>query len=468
MKFIKGEDIMELGFKGPEIGLALKAANILSTQGQDYNKIKYQLIQIIKKPEQYVDRLELSDLAKYFIQKQKIANDLLNTKLRDKGVPLQIYGKELIEEGALHQMYLACKLPIAYKGALMPDGHSGYGISIGGVLATENAVIPYGVGVDIGCRMSLTIYPMRDIAKFQSELIAAIEKHTFFGAGGERIKFAEHEVIERDIFNSTSLLRGLKEKAARQLGTSGSGNHFVEFGIVEFEQDDLLPKGQYLGLMAHSGSRGLGAKIAAYYTDKAKKARKLDPSVSNLAWLMMDEEMGMEYWEAMNLAGDYAKANHDIIHQYIAKEIVDTPLIKIENHHNFAWKENHDGKDLIVHRKGATPAGNGVLGVIPGSMSTVGYVVRGKGLKASLDSASHGAGRLMSRSKAKQTFNWSKEKAALKDKEIHLIGAGVDECSSVYKDIEQVMAVQSDLVEKVAKFTPKIVRMAGADEEPED
>jgi tRNA-splicing ligase RtcB len=391
------------------------------------------------------------------------------TALRDQAVDVEIYGAGLIEEGAFHQIYQAAKLPISYKAALLPDAHQGYGLPIGGVLATENAVIPYGVGVDIGCRMALTIYEMRDITRFHSELVSAIEKNTFFGAGMEHPKRPEHEVLESDVFQTTSLLCGLRDKAAKQIGTSGSGNHFCEFGIIELSDDSLgVPAGEYLGLLTHSGSRGLGAKIAHHYTDKAKKLRKLDPKVSNLAWLMMDEEEGMEYWAAMNLAGDYAKACHDIIHQSIARSLNERALVKIENHHNFAWQERHDDKDLIVHRKGATPAGEGVLGIIPGSMATPGYVVRGKGVSASLCSASHGSGRTMSRSKAKQSIVWNHVRTQLQESSVHLMGGGVDESPGVYKNIDDVMNAQSELVDVLAKFTPRIVRMAGSDEEPED
>jgi tRNA-splicing ligase RtcB len=223
-----------------------------------------------------------------------------------------------------------------------------------------------------------------------------------------------------------------------------------------------------LALLSHSGSRGLGANIAKYYTNVAKRLRKLDPTVSNLAWLMMDESEGMEYWEAMNLAGDYAKACHDNIHMLIGKALKERPLAKIENHHNFAWKEVHDGKDLIVHRKGATPAGNGVLGIIPGSMATPGFIVEGLGNIDSLISASHGAGRAMSRTQAKQSFAWSHVKNDLETKHIKLMGGGVDEAMGAYKDIYTVMSYQSELVNVLASFMPKIVKMAGSDEEPED
>jgi tRNA-splicing ligase RtcB len=460
---LRGKDLIDLGYKpGPAISLALEA---MTKMKHSSNEEKLAMAEdVLVNPDthretEYWNRV----VDKIYPPKSPFA-------MRDVAVPVEIYGLGLIEIGAFNQIYQAAKLPVSYKAALMPDAHSGYGLPIGGVLATENAIIPYGVGVDIGCRMALSIFPMRDleVRGVRSHLATAITKHTVFGAGGELPKSADHSVMDSDTFNINATMRSLRDRAGKQLGTSGSGNHFVEFGIVEFGQDDLLPAGQYLGLLSHSGSRGMGANIARHYTDKARKLRKLDPTVANLAWLMMNEEEGMEYWAAMNLAGDYAKANHDIIHQSISKYINERPLLKIENHHNFAWKEKHDGKEVIVHRKGATPAGQGVLGIIPGSMATDGYVVRGRGEAASLESASHGAGRAMSRTAAKQQFVWGQEKQTLTERNVHLIGGGVDECYKAYKDIESVMAAQTSLVDVVAKFTPKIVRMAGADEEPEE
>jgi tRNA-splicing ligase RtcB len=459
---LRGKDLIDIGYKqGPAISLALEAMEKMKHSSNEERIATAE--DVLVNPDAYREQ-------EYW---NRVVDKLYPPKsvnaLRETAVPVQIYGQHLIEMGAYNQIYQAAKLPVSYKAALMPDAHSGYGLPIGGVLATENAIIPYGVGVDIGCRMALTIYPMRELeGQNRVELINALDKNTFFGAGVERPKMAEHEVMESSVFQMNNTIKNLKDRAAKQLGTSGSGNHFVEWGIVEFAHDDLLPAGRYLGLLSHSGSRGLGANIAKYYTDKAMKLRKLDTTYSRLAWLMMDEEEGMEYWLAMNLAGDYAKACHDVIHQSIAKAIGERPLLKIENHHNFAWREQHDGKDLIVHRKGATPAGQGVMGIIPGSMATPGYVVRGLGVADSLNSASHGAGRTMSRSAAKQQFVWGNERRTLDERGIHLMGGGVDECYGAYKDIQTVMAAQSNLIDIIAKFDPKIVRMAGSDEEPED
>lgn len=195
-------------------------------------------------------------------------------------------------------------------------------------------------------------------------------------------------------------------------------------------------------------------------------------NLKHLAWLPLDEADGAEYWTAMNLMGRYAAANHACIHHHIARALGENPILDVENHHNFAWKETHtiDGQDreLIVHRKGATPAGEGVLGVIPGSMTAPGFLVRGKGQPDSLRSASHGAGRVMSRTQAKQSFTWSGTKKLLAEHGVDLLSAGIDEVPGVYKDIHAVMAAQTDLVETLARFDPKLVKMCPPGEKPED
>jgi tRNA-splicing ligase RtcB len=257
----------------------------------------------------------------------------------------------------------------------------------------------------------------------------------------------------------------LQERARTQLGSSGSGNHFVEFGVVEIpEKDEVLgiEAGSYLGLLSHSGSRALGANIANHYTKLAKEKRKLPGEAQNLAWLSLDEEEGIEYWRAMNLAGDYASACHHIIHAKIAKQLGREPLKMVENHHNFAWKENFEGKEVIVHRKGATPAGIDVLGIIPGSMTAPGFIVKGKGEKASISSASHGAGRKLSRTAALKSITHKELNEILEKQGVKLMGGGLDEAPFAYKDIHEVMKAQKQLVETVGLFYPKIVKMDGA------
>ena len=230
-----------------------------------------------------------------------------------------------------------------------------------------------------------------------------------------------------------------------------------------------LDAGTYLAVLSHSGSRGPGAQFADHFTKIAIAAHpELPAELKYLAWLDLDDEEGQEYWSAMELMGRFASANHEIIHDNIARALKTDVLAAIENHHNFAWREQHDGREVIVHRKGATPAGDGVIGVIPGSMATPGFVVRGKGVDESLRSASHGAGRAMSRTKAKESYRWKQVRPQLEAAGVTLLSAGIDEVPGAYKDINSVMAAQADLVDVVARFDPRIVRMADGNEQPED
>jgi tRNA-splicing ligase RtcB len=235
----------------------------------------------------------------------------------------------------------------------------------------------------------------------------------------------------------------------------------VEFGDVNIQSDNNLgiAPGKYIGLLSHSGSRGMGAAIAAMYTKIAKEKCKLPREMQSMAWLNMDEEAGQEYWLSMNLAGDYAKACHDVIHKNMERVMGLDAICKVENHHNFAWKEIHDEQELIVHRKGATPASKGELGIIPGSMSSNGYIVSGMGAEGSLNSASHGAGRKMSRKEARESISKSALNNILSENKIKLIGGSVEEASLAYKDIETVMSSQQQLVKIEGSFTPKILRM---------
>lgn len=382
---------------------------------------------------------------------------------------------EGLEPEAVNQMGRACQLPVAVAGALMPDAHVGYGLPIGGVLATDNAVIPYAVGVDIACRMKLTVLdlPLRELERQREKLTKAIEVETRFGIGAMFKQRREHEVLDAD-WSVSPVTKQNQDRAWAQLGTSGSGNHFVEFGMFTIEQPtEGLPAGEYVALLSHSGSRGTGAAVCDHYSKLAMAQHPdLPKEHRHLAWLALDSEAGQEYWAAMELMGRYAAANHALIHRHLARHLGLTVLLDVENHHNFAWMEKHviagRERELVVHRKGATPAGVGVLGIIPGSMATPGFLVRGKGNAASLLSASHGAGRVMSRTKALETFAWEKVNRVLKDRGVKLISAGLDEVPMVYKDIHQVMAAQADLVEVLGRFDPKLVKMAPHGERPED
>ena len=506
-------------------------------------QIEMTLSDILEHPESYKNNEIWNKLAERLsptiIAKEFIAYDLLDEPLRYK-----TYGGKFIETLAKQQMNLAMRLPVTVAGALMPDAHAGYGLPIGGVLATDNVVIPYAVGVDIGCRMSLTIfdasadflkrctYQMKEALKdfthfgmdgglgFEQEhevldreefrltpLLRdlhgkAVRQLGSSGGGNHFVEFGEitlqeknvlnlpegsylallshsgsrglgaaiakhysllaHEVLDREEFRLTPLLRDLHGKAVRQLGSSGGGNHFVEFGEIALQENNVLnlPEGNYLALLSHSGSRGLGAAIAKHYSLLAREVCRLPREAQHFAWLDLNTEAGQEYWMSMNLAGDYARACHERIHLNLAKALGLKPLANVNNHHNFAWREEIvPGRMAIVHRKGATPAQKGQAGLIPGSMATAGYLVCGKGMEAALNSASHGGGRAMSRQKAKDSFTQSSLKKLLSQAGVTLIGGSVEEMPLAYKDIDRVMYTQETLVEVQGKFMPRIVRM---------
>jgi len=393
---------------------------------------------------------------------------------RQGSAPCRIYGEDL-EPGRAPAD--GRRLPAAGRRRRRADAGRAPGLRlpIGGVLATDAAVIPYAVGVDIACRMKMTVLdlPVSTLATGQHELARAIERETRFGVGAEFRERRDHRVMDRD-WNVTMVTRRLKDKAWAQLGTSGSGNHFVEFGVLEvFDASVGLPPGEYLALLSHSGSRGSGAAVAQHYSKVARELRPgLPHELGHLAWLDLASEAGAEYWAAMELMAHTAAANHELIHRHVALALGASVRLDIENHHNFAWRERHvltDGteREVVVHRKGATPAGLGCSASsrVDGRSRLRG---EGKGDAASLRSASHGAGRRMSRTRAKQEYTWADARRVLEDRGVTLLSAGLDEVPMAYKDIDTVMAAQKSLVETVARFDPRLVKMAPAGEAPED
>jgi len=420
---LKGKDLRKLPFTTD----AQKSVAI-NLMAQHYKYIKKAekldlLNNILAEPEKYENVEVLKSLVNLILPKV-VHKNFTSYHLNKEAKAFNIFGKKFIDQKAIDQLEVAMKLPVAIKGALLPDAHLGYGLPIGGVLATKNEVIPYAVGVDIGCRMALYILDMKanEFNKNQYALKQALKEHTHFGRTKGKIFDEEHEVLDRKIFEENKFLKNLKGKAIEQIGTSGSGNHFVEFGIVDLPADNQmkLEQGKYVGVLTHSGSRGLGAAIANHYTQVAADVCRLPKGAIHLAWLDLQSEAGMEYWQSMNFAGDYAKACHDVIHRKLNKAVGAKTLYKIENHHNFAWKEvQSNGETLVVHRKGATPAQQNVLGIIPGSMTAPAFIVSGKGNDATLNSASHGA----------------------------------------YKNIEEVIKAQNDLINIEGTFTPRIVKM---------
>ncbi|CAN5757289.1 hypothetical protein BH24DEI2_BH24DEI2_28610 [soil metagenome] len=341
-----GKTLLHHGWpQGPLLGLALQAAAALPQLSDE--EVLIQLEQVRANPKAFaVPGSEHEQLAKALLalQVQETAT------LRDEPLPAPVWGERLIDARAVEQLHNAMRLPVTVAGALMPDAHVGYGIPIGGVVALEGAVAPFMVGVDIACRMMMSVYPLvpetllGDPAK-RADLRAALREETRFGIGaafdkGER---RQHEVLDDPVWQDTKLLKGLQDKAHAQLGTSGSGNHFVDVGILNIDPVGAatlnLEPGRYLSVMSHSGSRGVGATIADHYAKLAQRLSRLPPDFKHLAWLALDSEPGQAYWAAMNLAGRFASANHHTLHAALGKRLGIKPLKQLENHHNFAWLE---------------------------------------------------------------------------------------------------------------------------------
>jgi len=387
-------------------------------------------------------------------------------ELRESPLRYAIFGTDSIDTLSFRQMDTAMRLSITIAGALMPDGCAGYGLPIGGVLATDShVVIPYAVGKDIACRMSLTILEAeRDyLEKHHDRAIKALTEHTAFGLDGILPYRTFHPLFDRSEWRDIPILKKMREKAIRQLGSSGKGNHFVDICEVVLPPANAMGinGGRYLGILSHSGSRGLGAAIADHFTAIAKETCRLPRQAGPFAWLCLDSEAGQQYWTCMELAGAYSAANHDCIHENVARALRLKPLANISNHHNYAWRETlDDGTAVIVHRKGATPAHVGELGIIPGSMATPGYIVSGRGCCESVFSASHGAGRIMSRLDARNSISRHALRKYLAECGVTLIGGTTEEAPMAYKDIHAVMEAQKELVNIEGTIIPRIVRMS--------
>ena len=379
-------------------------------------------------------------------------------------LPIKLWLNE-IEDGAMKQAVNLANLPFAFKHiVIMPDCHQGYGMPIGGVLATKGVVIPNAVGVDIGCGMSAVqtslndinisrlrtiIYGIRDLVPlgFKHHKKARDPEHM---PEGKSMKIDDLPIVSRE-YNS----------ALYQLGTLGGGNHFIE-----------IQKGSdgFIWLMVHSGSRNIGKQVADHYNKLAMnlndKWGKSEYRKWQLAYLPENSDEGIIYWNEMRFCIDFAFANRQLMIDNIisvfrnefGEKIKFAPLINIA--HNYASREKHFGEQVIVHRKGATQAKKGQTGIIPGSQGTNSYIVRGKGNRDSFESCSHGAGRVMGRKQAQRSLDLSKEIKDLDKKNIlHSIQSkkDLDEAPSAYKDIKEVMRNQSDLVEIIVELKPMAV-----------
>ena len=362
-----------------------------------------------------------------------------------------------LEQGALEQAENLSKLPFAFHHiAIMPDSHQGYGMPIGGVFAAKDAIIPFCVGVDIGCGMCAQRTNLKNIPKDQlRKLSQKIQNRIPTGFNKHKKSIAE---IRKPVCQLEIVEQNLKN-AELQLGTLGGGNHFIE---IQKGDDD------YIWIMIHSGSRNLGKKVADHYNKIAKGLNKQwlssVPSRYDLAFLPLDSEQGQSYKREMDFCVKYAFQNRKVMMEIVKEELQEkiTTPINFDNFvniaHNYAKMENHYGQNVMVHRKGATRARLGEVGIIPGSQGTKSYIVEGLGNRESFHSCSHGAGRKMSRKKAKEKLDLQTEQSKMGDV-VHDMRSKdrLDEAPGAYKDINIVMKAQEDLVKIIVELTPLMV-----------
>jgi tRNA-splicing ligase RtcB len=379
-------------------------------------------------------------------------------------IPIKMWLND-IEDGAMAQVINLANLPFAFKHiAIMPDSHQGYGMPIGGVLATKDVIIPNAVGVDIGCGMCAVKTSLTEIDKTALKIILGEIRETV-PVGFKHHKVQQDKNLMPDAaFNFTGtrpIVEREYQSALTQIGTLGGGNHFIE-----------IQKGSdgHIWIMIHSGSRNIGKQAADYYN---KLAVKLNdkwhcsiPKNWELAFLPIDSEEGKTYIREMNYCVEFALANRKLMMEkvkyifektaeQIDSDITFEPIINIA--HNYARMENHYNKNVMVHRKGATLATADTVGIIPGSQGTKSYIVKGKGNAESFNSCSHGAGRKMGRKDAGRRLNLKEEIKLLDDKGIlHAIRSvkELDEAPGAYKDIDIVMKNQEDLIEILVELTP--------------
>ena len=352
------------------------------------------------------------------------------------------------EDGAIKQAKNIANLPFVHKWvALMPDCHQGYGMPVGGVLAVDGVVIPNAVGVDIGCGMIAAKTPIKSIHTDDLKIAMGRVREIIPVGFKHQEKDQEWEGFDRA--PNISIIKQELKASQRQLGTLGGGNHFIEF--QEDEEGNLW-------VMLHSGSRNFGLKTAnVYHALAQKKCEQWHVQLpdKDLAFLPVDTVEGEEYFTAMNYCLEFAKANRDLMLRNILSCLETEPVSSVNIHHNYAALENHFGRNVWVHRKGATRARADELGIIPGSMGSFSYIVEGLGNPDSFHSCSHGAGRRMGRKDAERRLNLAEEQKKMEGI-VHGLRniENLDEAPGAYKDIDEVMANQKDLVKIVVRLHP--------------
>lgn len=426
-------------------------------------KSKKTVFDLIAKGASYDEVLQLVEQ----LDQQQQSERKPSLGFKDKSVEYQVFGKHLISNNAIEDMNAVMRLPGVIGGALMPDAHrvAENCVPVGGVVVTDDTIYPSIVGNDIACSVNLTITDLivdDDWFNAYVPTIRYVLRHySYFGQEINPDNVVKDQAFYKKPPRMNShlgqgTLELVVDSMRYQFGTSGDGNHFVEFGIVENAR-----KEKQLAILSHFGSRSIGQIIARRFEEFATDQYEMPKGISEAPLNLWTPE-GMDYFELMNLAGEFAEAGHKWLHQHLLAHLVERTKSSlavrqsIYSKHNFAWSTDYG----MVHRKGATPAAYGQMGVIPATMGDSTQIVRGTGNSFSFESASHGAGRTHSRGQALQEFKGDTAQYLLKNYDVYLEGGGPDEDPRAYKKIKNVMEAQRDCVETLMEFQPKVVRMA--------
>jgi tRNA-splicing ligase RtcB len=398
---------------------------------------------------------------KQFLNVAFPTSELLKMRTSSSEIPQQLFPGTpgYFDQATLNQAYDILRLPVVDQFALMPDGHMGYGFPIGSVVRSESALFPMAVGVDISCMVKYTSVFGVDIYDFRKD----VEKWKDAVSSTGRFGFTpkpladDHEVMYDPRWDMLpkEIRKEVKDKARSQLGTSGGGNHFID--IVH---ETNLMGADYIGILTHSGSRKAGYILGSYYhklaiahTNSVAKGIHKD-----LSWLDAYSDIGKEYLAVVGLMHRYAKTNHDLIHSHILGKMGVHSAYTVETNHNSIWADDMGG---FIHRKGAVSAELGENVLIPGTSGSPSYMMKGLGNPASMQSASHGAGRPFSRTQAKKLFDKEQFEAHMERVNVINLGISPDETVFAYKDIEGVLDLQEDCVKRSRKLQPLIVMMGG-------
>lgn len=447
-----------------EVDALRQAWPALQSQGWSARQFKTYLKALRSQPESYREHPLLADLAQILMQQRPSYVE---------PVDLPDWFDRSPWRGGIPE---ARRLPISVHGAVLPGRQAGLGLPVGAALATRGAVIPRAVGRDLGCRVHLSVFPQASLKMLResglSTLRRAVRPWIQFGLEHHLPHLSEDAIFDDTAWSTSRVLLRARDRARQRFGSSGTGNHFVDFGTVRLTErvaPELPESGTFVGLLTHHGSRGLGADVTAYFHNAARRQRTdLPRELRDWAWLDLETEEGQEYWLAMELCQRYTEASHRWLHKTLAAALDLGPSWEHTSPHNFASLEDWRGETVVVHRKGTIRLGPDEFGVVCGTQTDPTHLVRGAECDDALFSASHGLAREMSRGTARSAYRRRATDEVFREAQVQVVSHQADEWPGVYQDQAAALAAHAGLISPVGTFHPSLVWMCGINDPSED